>query len=341
MTVHLITGDETLIFDELNRLLDVLLAGDDRSLVVEQVDFPDSGGESRNEAESESLVTRAVDALVTPSLFGDRRIVVLRHVNNLTAAERAGIADALHRCIDGFDVVLTSTDKLVKPLSDAFKAAKGETISVAAHRGVRDRIAAVEVALVEAGFSFAKDVPRLIADWTGSDEARWTGILAALRSTYGEGRKLTVGDVEAFLGEQGAVAPWDLTDAIDAGDTSKALVMLHRMMSAGGSHPLQILALLSNRYAQMMRLDGRNPRSVHDVAEILGIKEYPARKVLEQYQALGSANLARAISLVAQADLDLRGGTAWEPVLVMEVLVARLARLVTGARRTPAGASRR
>jgi hypothetical protein len=95
---------------------------------------------------------------------------------------------------------------------------------------------------------------------------------------------------------------------------------------------------LSNRYAQMMRLDGRNPRSVQDVAGILGIKEYPARKVLEQYQALGSANLARAISLVARADLDLRGGTAWEPVLVMEVLVARLARLVSGARRTGAGA---
>ena len=34
-----------------------------------------------------------------------------------------------------------------------------------------------------------------------------------------------------------------------------------------------------------------------------------------------------AISLLATADLDLRGGKDWEPELVMEVLVARLARL--------------
>jgi DNA polymerase-3 subunit delta len=61
--------------------------------------------------------------------------------------------------------------------------------------------------------------------------------------------------------------------------------------------------------------------------EILGGKEFTARKVLEQYQRLGSAGISRAISLIATADLDLRGGKDWEPELVMEVLVARLSRL--------------
>jgi DNA polymerase-3 subunit delta len=103
--------------------------------------------------------------------------------------------------------------------------------------------------------------------------------------------------------------------------------MLHRMMSAGESHPLQILALLSNRYAQMMKIDGRGVRSAADAVAILGGKEFTARKVLEQYQRLGSAGISRAVSLLATADLDLRGGKDWEPELVMEVLVARLARL--------------
>ena len=49
--------------------------------------------------------------------------------------------------------------------------------------------------------------------------------------------------------------------------------------------------------------------------------------------------MVRAVDLLAEADLDLRGGKAWPDDLVLEVLVARLARLApltTG----PAGGSR-
>jgi DNA polymerase-3 subunit delta len=112
---------------------------------------------------------------------------------------------------------------------------------------------------------------------------------------------------------------------MDKGDASTALVMLHRMMA--DSHPLQILALLANRYAQMMKIDGRGVRTAADAAAILGGKEFTAKKVLEQYQRLGSADVSRAISLIATADVDLRGGKDWQPELVMEVLVARLAKL--------------
>jgi DNA polymerase-3 subunit delta len=112
---------------------------------------------------------------------------------------------------------------------------------------------------------------------------------------------------------------------MDKGDANTALVMLHRMLA--DSHPMQILALLANRYAQMMKIDGRGVRTAADAVEILGGKEFTAKKVLEQYQRLGSAGISRAISLIATADLDLRGGKDWEPELVMEVLVARLARL--------------
>jgi hypothetical protein len=37
--------------------------------------------------------------------------------------------------------------------------------------------------------------------------------------------------------------------------------------------------------------------------------------------------VVRAVELLAGADLDLRGGKAWPDDLVLEVLVARLARL--------------
>ena len=48
---------------------------------------------------------------------------------------------------------------------------------------------------------------------------------------------------------------------------------------------------------------------------------------LTQTKRLGSDKIATAIGLLADADLALRGAIAWPPDLVMEVLVARLARL--------------
>ena len=62
---------------------------------------------------------------------------------------------------------------------------------------------------------------------------------------------------------------------------------------------------------------------------MLGMKgsTYPARKILGQTRKLGSEKIARAIGLLADADLALRGTVDWPDELVLEVLVARLAQL--------------
>ena len=54
----------------------------------------------------------------------------------------------------------------------------------------------------------------------------------------------------------GRCRPWELTDAIDRGDTETALVTLRRMLRAGDRHPLQLMATLHNHYLRMLRLDG-------------------------------------------------------------------------------------
>jgi DNA polymerase-3 subunit delta len=67
---------------------------------------------------------------------------------------------------------------------------------------------------------------------------------------------------------------------------------------------------------------------------------YPARKVLAQGRRLGAERVARAVSLIADADLDLRGMVDWPGDLVIEVLVARLAQLGRTRSAVPAGARR-
>ena len=54
---------------------------------------------------------------------------------------------------------------------------------------------------------------------------------------------------------------------------------------------------------------------------------FPAKKALAESRRLGIERIARAIRLLAQADLDVRGTTALAGGAVLEVLVARLSRL--------------
>ena len=99
-------------------------------------------------------------------------------------------------------------------------------------------------------------------------------------------------------------------------------------MGAGERHPLQVMAMLHNHYGRLARLDGIDAGSEADAAEAMGIKPgYPAKKALANYRRLGGGGIQRAIQLLAQADMDLRGQRDLPNDLVMEVLVAQLSPL--------------
>ncbi len=118
--------------------------------------------------------------------------------------------------------------------------------------------------------------------------------------------------------------------------------MLHRMLEAGGLAPVQVLATLHGHFSNMLALDGDDVGDERDAAAVLGAAPFVAKKALEQSRRLGSARIGEAINLIAAADLDVRGASGLDPEVVIEILVARLARQTRPARsaRPRAGARR-
>ena len=164
-----------------------------------------------------------------------------------------------------------------------------------------------------------------VAELVGTDHGNVVGLLRTLSGALGADSVVTAADVAVYGGEAGAVVPWELDDAIDRGDIAGALNVLHRLLPS--RHPLQLLAALAGRYQRMLRLDGAGAADERQAAQMLGMKgsTFPARKILGQTRRLGSEKVARAIRLLADADLALRGTVDWPDELVLEVLVARLA----------------
>lgn len=322
--VYLVKGDDpALVAQAAHALCERLVAPGDPSLVVEEFGGP--GVDSFD-------VGAVIDACTTPPFLVERRVVVLREAGQLNASDARRLTDYLEDPLPTTALVLVAGGGQMPPTLAKAAGAAGEVVDTTVGRG-KARSQWLAGHMKDGPVRLDGPATARLSEHLGSDMGRLVGLLDTLASAYGPGASVTLEDLEPFLGEAGSLAPWDLTDAIDAGETAKALSVLHRMLVAGDSHPLVVLTLLHRHYRQILRLDGAEAISPEQAAQILGMRSaFPAKKALAQARRLGSARTARAIQLLAAADWDLRGSTLLPGDTVLEVLVARLSRLARQGR---------
>ena len=318
MTTYVLSGDdESVLRTAVRELLNELVGDNDSSMMVDEFD------------DAEFSMQSVVDAAHTPPFLTDRRVVVARNVGRFNLADLSPLISFLENPLDSTDVVLVGGGGAIsKKLLDAVKAGGGEVRSTSVAPRGKDRALWVRSRAAAKGVDLDDRVVARLVDWMGENSGALDGILDTIASSHNAKTRVRVEEVEPLLGEAGGVPPWDLTDAIDRGDAAKAISLLHRMVQGGGRHPLQVMAILHGHYARMSILDGSGANSQDSAAEVLGMKSgFPAKKALEGSQRLGTDGLRRAMGLLADADLDVRGRTGLDDVAVTEVLVARLARL--------------
>lgn len=341
MRIHLIIGDDPVLIGEaVTSVIDDLVGDGDRSLMLETLTEHDyRSDDGRHEPR------RLIDASRTPPFLTDRRVVVGRHVSRFSRkADYAPLAAMLGEPIDTTDLVLVwekgvdpKVDKmpsLPKALREAVEVAGGVVVKTAAGRG-KDAAVWLRDQLGASTLDFERPAVTALEELIGDDRGRVVGILRTLEGALGEGATVTAAHIATYGGEKGGTVPWALDDAIDKGDVAEALDVLTRLIPYQGTPTdrngaaFRLLFTLHKRYANMLRLDGAGVASDKAAAELLGMKgsTFPAKKARQQGRVLGPERLTRAIELLAEADLQLRGTVDWPAELVMEVLVARLASL--------------
>lgn len=313
VSAWLVRGDDpTLVADEVHRLVGELSGGD--ALAVEEMSGDDV------------TVAAIADACQTPPFLAGRRVVVAREVGRFLTDQLAPLLAWLADPLPTTALVLTAGGGQVSTRLVNAVRKTGQVVDAGAGTG-RARGQWLAKRLEQAPVRLDRRAVDLLGRHLGDDVGRLATLLDSLAAAYGEGSAVGVEELEPFLGSAGGVAPWDVTDAIDRGDTEAALVQLHRMLEGGERHPLAVMSTFHRHYAAMLRLDGAGVADEHAAAALLGTGPFPAKKAMVQSRRLGSSGVARATELLAAADLDLRGATGIPDVVVLEVLVARLSRL--------------
>jgi len=322
-STYLVKGDDaSVVAQEVRALLADVVGDLDHALVVEEI----GGGPGE-----ELSVGAVVDACLTPPFLVDRRVVVVREAGRLLTADVPRLVEVVKDPLPSTVLVLVGGGGTVPaPLVKAVNAA-GKIIDVTTSKA-GDRKAWLHEHLRGAPVKLEPAAADLLAGHVGEDLGRVEGLLGALSAAYGEGARISADELAPYLGEAGNVPRYELTDAIDKGDPGRALLVLHRMLDAGGLVPIQVLATLHGHFANVLALDGDDVAGERDAAALLGTAPFVAKKALEQSRRLGSTRIAEAVNLIAAADLDVRGASGLNAEVVIEILVARLARQTRPAR---------
>lgn len=332
--VTVVGTDATMVYDALHNVVANALGDLDPSFALQDFtakDVTSTGGES--------IVARVMEALNTPALLVDRRVVVVRDAQQLLVSEvdelLRWMGDPSPATVLVLGVVGTKANKLVR--------ASSEVIEVNVGSRPPDRVAFVESKLADYHVKVDHATAMHIAEQVGDDVARVDALARTLHAIYGSA-PLNAPHVDPYLGDAGDVPPWDLTDAIDRGDAAGAIVTARRMLDSKSRLGLQIVSMLQRHYLAMTRLEGTGITSREDAGLFLSMNPFRAASVLRAASQLGGERIATAVHWITQADLDLKGGVSYggkdldtdldvTDLTVIEVLVARLAKLAQGARR--------
>jgi DNA polymerase-3 subunit delta len=311
-----------------------LLADAVKSVVSELAGTGDAGLMAEELSGEEYTVAALVDAAQTPPFFGDRRVVVARDIGRFSTHDVEPLVAYLKDPLPTTSLVLVAGGGTVpRPLVDAVRKA-GHVVEAGVPGG-KGRSTWLANRLKEGPVRLDARAASMVGEHLGENVDRLRSLLEMLAAAYGQGARIGPDDLAPFLGAAGSVAPWELTDAIDRGDTAVAVDVLRRLTGPGGRHPLVIMATLHTHFGRMLRLDGADVADEAAAAALLGMaggSTYPAKKALVQARRLGHAPIARAIHLLAEADLALKGAVDWPGEVVLEVLVARLSGLVRTGR---------
>lgn len=334
-TVVAVVGtDATMVYDSLHNVIGDAVGDLDPSFALEDFTAKDVTA-----AGLESVISRVMGALNTPAFLVERRVVVVRDAQLFLADEVDQLLDWIGSPTPSTTLVLAvvgaKSNKLVKAASDVVEVNVGSRSA--------ERVVFVVDKMAEYRVSVDRHVCQQVADQVGDDVARVDALARTLQSIYGTA-PLNFAHIEPYLGDAGDVPEWDLTDAIDGGDATKAIVVARRMLDSKSRAGLQIVNILQRHYLRMARLEGSGVRGDEAAAALLGINKYPAGKSLRICERLGPQRISTAVHWIAQADLNLKGGVSYggkdldtdldvTDLTVVEVLVARLAKMTQGAGR--------
>lgn len=291
--VTLVVGDEE------------LLAARAVSEALQPISSAGGDGPTVREAMAGDLTPDELGELVSPSLFGESRAVIVRAAQD---ASKELVAALLALATDGLDdvalVVVHAGGSKGRALVEGLRGAGARLVEVPAIKTARDREQFVAAEVRRAGGSIDRDgIAELIA--TVGTNLRELSI-ACIQLVADLGPRITVDDVGMHHRGRAESTGYTVADRAVEGDVAAALESLRWALSTGVDPVLVSAALAANlRSIALVGAAGRG--SPDALAGPLGMPPWKVRRAQGWVRRWRPEALADAVGAVAAADADIKG----------------------------------
>jgi DNA polymerase-3 subunit delta len=335
---YVLLGDEIFLYERCRKAaLDALVRDELRDFCLSDLDL------------SETSIFEVLDRARTPSLMAPFQVFFVHGLKALytrgAKKEAFGAIEAYFRSPNPQCVILFVADYIRIPSDPRRMDLEDKNRYERIRETLGDWCGMVELARVDEadalrwivtesereGVRFEPDAARELADALGADmmliASEWNKLLLYA----GEKRHVTLGDVETMVLAAKQRSLYELTDAISARDTARALKLLQGLLNAsdgGEDSAIGHLYMLARTFRQMAVILEKNVRDSRAIWQALwqGFRMPPfaAEDLIRQARRYKSSReVTRALRLIARADLELRSQPP-DKRLVLERLVLDL-----------------
>ena len=260
------------------------------------------------------------NAVGTASLFGPLRLVVVRHADDLTKEQ--GEALIPHIEAPSTDAVLVLLAEGRTKL-DAVVKKHGSVVALEAPRGrrlagwVRERGRRYGLRVDDSG-AWA------LLDSVGDGLRDLDNALRQLQNLSASDHDVRADDVRVAFPRLSDQRIYSLTDAVGDRRADQAIPALRRLLDQG-EEPLVLLGALAGHVRRMLVARRYTRSGPQSVADALGLPRWRAERLYKQANHYRDEELAGAIGLLAEADLELKSGAGDEAAkAALETAVIRI-----------------
>lgn len=254
--------------------------------------------------------------LVSPSLFGEAKVVILRGVQDLTAEQATEVTRYLTDPADTTVLVLVhGGGSKGKPLLDAVRKHKPNVVDCPKLTKPGDRVGFVKSEFRRSKRSVTDEAARALSDAIGSDLRE----LAAAASQLAADTEGTVDEavVARYYQGRAEVSGFTIADLAIEGRRYEALEQLRFALDTGVA-PVLIVSALATGLRRLGKV-----AAAGGGARDLGLPPWQVDKLRKQARSWNPGRLATAMRAVAEADAAVKGAGA-DPGYALEKLVLTL-----------------
>ena len=290
--VVLVVGDEEFLIDRAIEQIAAARRAEDPDAELIELDGP-------------AVVAAELYEVLSPSLFGGAKTIVIRSAQDIPVAIVPAITAFFADPGDGAVIVIQHVGGAKgKAILDATRKAGGATITCAKLKRPSEREDFVRAEARRAQASITPDAVSALIEAIGSDLRELSAVTAQLGSD--SGGRIDARIVSAFHQGRAQVTGFAVSDAMIAGDVRGALENL-RWAQSVGVPPVLIADALADGVRSIAKVGAAGRGNPNQLAAVLGMPPWKIEKAQRQARGWTEAGLHDGMSTVALLNADVKG----------------------------------